>query len=166
MGWNLRCTARCLVPISRRNILPPKLLVRALQGGPRHQCCQQVFGLSPANLGGLHGKGKKWIHEGQPYRARFAVTCPAHDSVPKRRDRPQRLTSWPAHKPAEQERLYFHLNTDRTVRRHEVPDRAPATKGLNKCKHSHRPRDQQGERRHDVTILTRSRERGKGLMWD
>jgi hypothetical protein len=105
MGWNLRCTAGCLVPISRRNILPPKLLVRALQGGPRHQCCQQVFGLSAANLVGLHGKGKKWIHEGQSYRARFAVTCPAHGSVPKRRDRPQRLPSRPAHKPAEQERL-------------------------------------------------------------
>lgn len=84
----------------------------------------------------------------------FAITCLAYDSMPQRTAVPQRLLSRPADKPAEQERFYFHLNTNRAVRRHVVTERALATQGLIKCKHYHRLRDQQGERRHDVTILT------------
>lgn len=84
----------------------------------------------------------------------------------RERARPQRLPSRSAYKPAEQERLYFHLNADRAVRRHVAPDRALATKGLIKCKHYHVLRDQQHDGRHDVTIRTRSRERRKGSMRD
>lgn len=91
---------------------------------------------------------------------------PCLREVPMRRARPQGLTSRAAYKPAEQERLYFHLNADCAVRRHVVPDRALQNKGIIKCKHYHRLRDQQGEGRHDVTIHTRSRERRKGSMWD
>lgn len=98
----------------------------------------------PANLIKLHGKGNKWIHEGESSRARFALRRPADESVLKRRARPQGLTSRAAYKPAEQERLYFHLNADRAVRRHVVPDRALETKGIIKCKDYHRLRDQQG----------------------
>lgn len=93
----------------------------------------------------LYGKGNKWIHEGDSYLARFALRGPADENVPKRRARPQRLPSRPAYKPAQQERLSFHLNADSVVRRHVVSDRALATKGVIRCKHYHELQDQQGE---------------------
>lgn len=168
MGWNLRCTARCLVPISRRNILPPTAS-SSLTGGPSTSMLPARLRLSSllsppiwlSYMGrvrsGFTKSSLKWP---------FAVTCPAYDSVPQRTARPQRLISRPADKPAEQERFYFHLNTNRAVRRHLATERALATQGLIKCKHYHRLRDQQGERRHDVTILTRLREEEEGSRWD
>lgn len=171
MGWNLRCTARCLVPISLRNIQPSSCYVEPYRGCPRYHYCQQDFGLSslrsPPIWFSYMGRVTSGFKKGEACRARFALQSSADNSAPKRRARPQRLPSRPAYKPAEQERLYFHLNADRAVRRHAVPDRALPTKGLIKCKHYHRLRDQQGEGRHDVTIHTRSRERRKrDHSWD
>lgn len=62
--------------------------------------------------------------------------------------------------------LYLRLKIDRAVRWHVVPDSGHGNQGSHKCKHCDEPRDQPGERRHNVTILTGSRERGTGSMWD